>query len=329
MRLFIILIIAVYVFPAMAFELNKGVAVNDNNVDDLAYGSMEYAIADFVLKKDDPGTVVGFYRVEGKDDLYSLSSGSNLYHTIFPNRTAKAVWPLTRWPQEYREPEILARLEERNYPDELTVSGGGDSLGCLGDTPLRYGDVNQDGKPELVVFLTNHLVFFSPEQGNTIFSTALSVEDWYGTEKTLEHFSYVGAAPSDTDPQYQSRIFAQTSRGGGRQRGYRGYGKLYFGDFDQNDTQDLILWRKLYLSRLRGDETPGFEHLRDTLIHYRFTEGQYQPQDTEEGVIRGWLTDNDLTWQKGYPSKSECPGEEGELIPEMHDPLLNDPEVLE
>ena len=34
-------------------------------------------------------------------------------------------------------------------------------------------------------------------------------------------------------------------------------------------------------------------------------------------------------WQKGYPTLSEYPGEEGQPIPEMHDPLLNDPEVLQ
>jgi hypothetical protein len=44
--------------------------------------------------------------------------------------------------------------------------------------------------------------------------------------------------------------------------------------------------------------------------------------------VKGWLTAKQLTWKKGYPSKSECAGQEGQFIPEMHDVLLNDPDVL-
>jgi hypothetical protein len=50
----------------------------------------------------------------------------------------------------------------------------------------------------------------------------------------------------------------------------------------------------------------------------------------KEQPVKGWLTSNNLTWwKKGYPSKSECAGQEGQFIPEMHDPLLNDPEVMQ
>ena len=44
--------------------------------------------------------------------------------------------------------------------------------------------------------------------------------------------------------------------------------------------------------------------------------------------VNGWLAAKQLSWQQGFPSRSECPGQEGQLIPELHDPLLNDPDVL-
>ena len=72
-----------------------------------------------------------------------------------------------------------------------------------------------------------------------------------------------------------------------------------------------------------------FEKLSDSHLHYKKVNNEYQLQtDTAPETIQGWLTDKNLTWQKGFPSKSECAGQEGQLIPEMHDPLLNDPDVL-
>jgi hypothetical protein len=50
---------------------------------------------------------------------------------------------------------------------------------------------------------------------------------------------------------------------------------------------------------------------------------------TNYGWVERLLTLYNLTWSKGYPSKSECAVEEEQLIPETHDTLLNDPEVLQ
>lgn len=84
----------------------------------------------------------------------------------------------------------------------------------------------------------------------------------------------------------------------------------------------------MYRSNLIKEPVAGFTKLSDVYVHYKLTDGEYKKQTTEQRVIKGWLDAKNLTWQKGYPSKSECPGKEGQLIPEMHDPLLNDPDVL-
>lgn len=104
---------------------------------------------------------------------------------------------------------------------------------------------------------------------------------------------------------------------------------MYVGHFQDKSSYDILVWRKLYHSRLNSDSIKGFQHDADLMIHYQRAEnGEYLPQDTSPETIQNWLGSNNLTWQKGFPSKSECAGEEGKLIPEMHDVLLNDPDVL-
>ncbi|TCS40645.1 hypothetical protein [Reinekea marinisedimentorum] len=86
-------------------------------------------------------------------------------------------------------------------------------------------------------------------------------------------------------------------------------------------------------------DAEGFSLIGQSFVHYErdleaqwtstVVTGQYLPQETDEATIQSWLSDKALTWSKSYPSVSECEGEEGELIPEMHDPLLNDPDVLQ
>ena len=109
----------------------------------------------------------------------------------------------------------------------------------------------------------------------------------------------------------------------------RAYGKIYIDDFDGDNSNDIIMWRKLYFSKLKSDPVKGYELDAEMFAHYKIVDGDYQLQtDTTPATVQGWLSANNLTWQKGFPSKSECDGQEGQLIPEMHDPLLNDPDVL-
>jgi hypothetical protein len=110
------------------------------------------------------------------------------------------------------------------------------------------------------------------------------------------------------------------------------YAKVYFSpdlEGDQNGPNFLV-WRKRYQSREADDPVNGFELTDESLDYYeRQEDGVYARSDRPEEISRQWLAERDLTWAKGYPNYSECEDEEGQLIPEMHDPLLNDPEVLE
>lgn len=194
-------------------------------------------------------------------------------------------------------------------------------FGCYGSNPLRYGDVFGDTKNQLVVNLTYYdlmwdWVIFSPETKSTVFSVRLSLQDFMSAESTKEN----------TNKTYQYGSSWKQRYG---HSGLRAYAKIYIDDFDSNGKKDIVVWRKRYESRMGTDSVTGFELKKQLLAHYEPNEkGIFIRKATEEEIIKGWLESKNLTWQKGYPSKSECPGQEGQLIPEMHDPLLNDPDVL-
>jgi hypothetical protein len=239
-------------------------------------------------------------------------------------------WWEGRWSdQEFLEPEIKKRLNnydiklpfELSYGDDIS-----DAVGCLEHTPLRYGDIDSDNNSELVVFLKNSFVIFSPKEEKVIFSSLFNYLDFVTWQTLIDAEMYLDA-PTNSTPQYASLLEFKKDRNA--IIGYRGYSKLFIQDFDNNQNADLVVWRKLYQSRLQGDNIKGFEKLSDSYLHYKKVNGEYQLQtDTAPETIQGWLTAKNLTWQKGFPSKSECAGQEGQLIPEMHDPLLNDPDVL-
>ena len=239
-------------------------------------------------------------------------------------------WPITRLNSEYIPTEIIKRYEDfhYDYPTEYAakyVRG----LGCFQDTPLRFGDINNDGTDEVVLFLANDIVLFSPDKERIVFSEQLSIDDWLSLEDTAEEPENK-SLPAPPSYQYLSSMLMDARE---YQPGYRGYSKLYFGDFDEDGNADILVWRKFYESYEQGSKTKGFKKLHDNFQHYERqsgadSSGEFNVQLTDVADIQQWLTASQLTWSKGYPSKSECAGKEGQLIPEMHDPLLNDPDVL-
>ena len=239
---------------------------------------------------------------------------------------------LTRWTNQHIFTEIKERYEENYwaYPPEKYSTGHTVALGCYQNNPLRYGDINQDQQNELILFLGSDFVAFSPQLKKVIFAETLRVNDWLTTEQTEADME--NRNPDKSSPfQHLSGILSDTTK---VEAGYRGYSKLYFGDFDNNGAADILVWRKLYKSRASDDEIKGFVKLRDEWQHFSRevgadATGEYVAKLTTGEQIKTWLTEKNLTWQKGYPSKSECPGQTDQLIPEMHDPLLNDPDVLQ
>jgi hypothetical protein len=329
--------------------LQKGVAVTDANIDELATTSWEYAKSSTTQEKFSDGFADAFFMQTGTTNLYSLSGKPAIYLTNFDTREVLGNWPLNPWPAHlFLEGEnssavktIAAVHDEAHLEtgDLLTVLNDSTAYyhlnnlsdltfktGCLQQSPLRYGDIESDGENELVLMLRKNIVVFSPKHEKIIFSAHYWLDDELGTEDVSNHFS---GEISETKAQY----VASSGTDNLVREIYpakRSMSKLYLGDFDNNGKNDIVIWRKMYESNLRNNPTIGFHKLAESSFHYeRDTSGQYQLQtDTAPETVQGWLTANNQTWQSGFPSKSECAGQEGQLIPEMHDPLLNDPDVL-
>ena len=242
-------------------------------------------------------------------------------------------WALNRWEHEFTEQTALFYTNADLSGSELTkhynqfISENQNDLGCLVNTPLRYGKISQSSDSDVVLTIGTldtqaDLIVFSPTYERIVFSLRYAEQNSAKAE-AVAPFQYI-----------------QTTNYHAEQQAYRTYGKVYEGDFDQDGHADLITWRKIFYSHETDSTELGFFAGGEILTHYeRDLEvqaaspagitGEYLPQDTPEADIQNFLAENNLTWSKGYPSKSECPGEEGQLIPEMHDPLLNDPEVLQ
>lgn len=201
------------------------------------------------------------------------------------------------------------------------------SVGCYENSPLRYGDLEGDDQKELVLLIGKNVIVFSPQLKKVTFSMHYQMDDEM-SESTAADLEIAHNKP--TDPQYLANSTEDAIRigKGGLFGAWRSFTKMFVGHLSSETANDILVWRKLYQSRLVQDSISGFDKKGDVFVHYKLIDGEYKKQSTEQEIIKGWLADKNLTWQKGYPSKSECPGQEDQLIPEMHDPLLNDPDVL-
>ena len=314
--------------PAQALELVNGTTQEFGMIFTDAQKSALPVITNSIKLSDssNTGMSLAFTNIAGTSNWFRLYENIHLYGVDVSQGTLLGNWPLTPWASEPIEPEIVERYEHVRRDFSTLHLSPSHPLGCLKSTPLRYGDIDGDGVNELVIFIGNQLLVFSPSAQKTVFGMNMRVDDWMTEEETQSHFEYYPPAGIDEiTPYYQS---AANMDYASELPGYRGYGKLYSSDFDKNGSPDILVWRKLYLSRMLNVDK-GFDKISDTYYHYeKSATGEYVLKDTAPKTIQSWLAEKNLTWQQGYPSKSECEGEEGQLIPEMHDPLLNDPDVL-
>lgn len=314
---------------AIDFTNFVGQRITPENEEELYYTSIPYAIARQGQRSVDANAlVVGFAELE--DRVFSISTDIQLLATRKNGRAVINNWPLTRWAHEYLEPNVESSYADY-FPNPYSRDYIDDSdrlthlMGCMQRTPLRYGDVTGDGQSELVALLADpvstDILLFSPSLERIIFSAKLNFTDFI-PRNTVINDSRV----QHSDYQFVSwRNFQLSSIA----PAMRAYAKLYVGDFDESGQPDMIVWRKQYDTRRTDDAVEGFILSQSTWLHYTLVDGEYQPVETDESTIQGWLSAQNLTWSQGFPSLSECAGEEGQLIPEMHDPLLNDPDVLQ
>ncbi|MGR6871823.1 hypothetical protein ACU6U9_05835 [Pseudomonas sp. HK3] len=356
----ITLLVMIVIRAGSVFSLENlatGTGITDENFSQIVPVSMEYAIADLALGKND-GVVKAFYRVPNTNNLYSVTSKTKIYLTNFETREVLGNWPLTPWANAVRmkgegtnwkarhiiSAALAGNVPKVDDPNVMVLNEPAYELpsfkkfiGCLANTPLRYGDIDTNESNELVLILDQDLVVFSPEQQKIIFSTTFSISDELRPEQVESWFD---GKESDVTTQY----VAESGVGNRLNAAFaatRSFAKIFIDDFNNDGKKDIIVWRKLYESRLKTDPVLGFTLEAELFVHYQLENGEYQLQtsapaensefawdDAQQTEIKGWLDSKNLTWQKGFPSKSECARQEGQLIPEMHEPLLNYPDVL-
>lgn len=320
----LVLLMAACSYASM--EMESGTAINASNKYEVWNKSIPYAIAYQGLRSvAENEYIVAFQDMGGY--VFGLSNALRLLQVQTSDRSVLGSWPLTRWAGELEEAQS-GTLFWQDYLDDRDwgrLSAGrtdAGALGCLGDSPLRYGEFTNPEEPVLVLLLPGEtgydyldLVIFSTVHHEVIFSSRVAMRD----EDDASHY------PQALAPwQYQGEAFQKSHT----YPGFRLYSKLFVADFDDDGHKDVIQWRKQYDSRKKGD-LPGYQLANEALLFYKNDAGRYLMQQMDSAGVRAMLTTHNLTWQSGFPSKSECPGQEGELIPEMHDPLLNDPEVLQ
>lgn len=322
-------------------NLVVGQGITNENKRVLRSTSIPYAIARQGQRAaNNQELVKGFIEIES--NIYSISSEPTIVKTKKEDRSLLGNWPLKGSTQLLLSteqdttgpttPELTN--EGMNMPAKMWLEAGHEnSSGCLSQNPLRYGEVN--GDKQLFVFFDPSVVVFSPEREkidiNLMFARDdVMPQDQYAEYMTDGHFILKGVII----PQYAalSSVASSQFNAPGKDWLYpaqRSYGKIYIGDFNNDKINDIVMWRKLYFSRPKSDSIVGYKLDAEMYAHFTIINGEYQLQtDTAPETIQGWLAAKNLTWQKGFPSKSECVGQEGQLIPEMHDALLNDPDVL-
>ncbi|RYG01864.1 MAG: hypothetical protein EOO07_33660, partial [Chitinophagaceae bacterium] len=91
-------------------------------------------------------------------------------------------WWSGRWsPDEVIENELLNQTQPSNLSWSSILDTDNAIMGCMQQSPLRYGDLESDNKKELIIFHPNgysvDFIVFSPELKKTTFATKLDYND--------------------------------------------------------------------------------------------------------------------------------------------------------
>jgi len=278
---------------------------------------------------NDIRSIVSYIETSSSPVTYVLDRSLVLAGINVSNENITGPWPLAPWQNhlflfgEYpaaQERLLGAQGKEvpASQPMLSAISGrepiysGPGNIGCYNQSPLRYGDIDNDNQSELVLFLNNNVVFFSPQSGQVTFSYHF----WLNDELDADSLIY------EADSTFMTRIrpsdpiyFAYSGFNVLVDDIYparRSLTKLYVDDFVEEGRHDIILWRKLYESNARSVAEGGYLLIGNYYAHYvKQADGTYAPADTEQSQLQNLLATNNLTWPEGYPSQSECVGEEG------------------
>src|SRR5690606_5827437 len=148
--------------------------VDKGTIKDLSATSMPYAVSRCGWAEKCPSNTpatLAFAQVLNDGTYYALKANmrianfnlsSKQYHDevsigahCMANSSCGSAWWDGRWSsEEALEVEVIGTYHSGMGWADL-LSEPTDLMGCMQRTPLRYGDINQDEKAELVILLTN------------------------------------------------------------------------------------------------------------------------------------------------------------------------------
>ena len=199
-------------------------------------GATDFALSNTITREKDPILFKRVYQTFGESATYIVGSNdSNLVYVLAPTNEFVGFYnfsdkSLGSWPLIAAEgitepaPEYVERRRRLEVPITYDRMVDDPTLGCMGSNPLKYGDLEGDGKKELFVFIKNTLQIFSVEQKRVVFSVQLDVDDWHTKEYSKEIISELrGTSESlPEDPQYQSRTYYDAGGASGTLAALRG-----------------------------------------------------------------------------------------------------------
>ena len=288
----------------------------------------------YFLSGELPGTSVGHISL-GANEYFSLDNLGNLSHVEAKPKTLNSYYHHIAKFNEWKL-ELNHDLLEYDLVNRLIDSGnegsflGESKFGCLNNPPLNAYDLDEDGVDEIIAFSLEDIFIFSQKYQKVIFNTKLFFEDSLGDVGSTSYLKDAGEQAQL--PQYASAIAASDIQPY-IEPALTGFAKIFVGDFDQSGKFQIIVWRKLYISKLRGDDSLGFRILTNTyqyFIEEKSAEriSAFRLQDTEEDFIINLLDSSSLSWQQGFPTNSRCHDVTNTHIPQSHSILLNDEDVL-
>ena len=139
-------------------------------------------------------------------------------------------WPLIRWPHLHIPPEYFQNYKNILPDDRIgepALVANKESVGCLRNSPLRYGSLlSNSSDPVLALTLNYQLLVFSSEYQRIIFAEYYDHSDWLQVEDAA---AYRQEIFRDSNDQFISALIAGM---GHAEPAIRGYSKMFTGNFD-------------------------------------------------------------------------------------------------
>lgn len=194
----------------------------------------------------------------------------------------------------------------------------GDSYGCINSKSVFTADINLDTDYEYFV-----LEGGGKQNSNFIQDKfILSVFDGSSTELIAReevlftNLNKLTEIPKDGFFRYQVKNRVNQSDSTPAESRYA---KFFFSDFDKDGLNNLIVWRKIFISRKVSDgvgDNFAYMNALDTFTLYEESHnGQaWVKEEVSSQVAQEYLRLFNMSWSDGYPNKNLCSGSEDEVI---------------